>query len=194
MSSRPLLSTSALAIIVAALALALGVTEASANGLGEIRVADAPVGSYRLTVATSPSPLEAGDALLTILVQDEHRFPVLDAAVSVRAAREGEPLGPPLSARTGLVANRLLYAVTVPLDRPGRWQLLIRVEGSAGSGELPLALDVSPPGPLRFLGPAVLIALPSLLVIAGFLARRARYHRESKQAVSSHLSSKEGTP
>jgi hypothetical protein len=162
--------------------LAFAVEAAHADGLGEVRVADAPVGGYRLTVATSPSPLEAGNALVTVLVQDERRFPVLDVAVSVRAAPVDEPLGQAVAARTGVVANRLLYAATLPLDRPGRWRLLVRVEGSAGSGELPIELEVRPAGPLRVVGPALLVALPSLVVVGGFLARRARQHRAADRS------------
>lgn len=170
------------AVALLLLAMAFTVETAQADGPGEIRRADVPTGGYRVTVATSPSPIEVGNALVTVLVLDERRIPVLDAAVSVQAAPIEELLGEPVPARIGVVANRLLYAATVPLDRPGRWRLLVRVEGSAGTGEVPIELEVRPAGPLQAVGPALLIALPSLLVVGGFLARRSRQHRAADRS------------
>ena len=150
---------------------------ASANGPGEIRVADVPVDGYRVTVATSPSPLVVGEALVTILVQDERHFPVLDATVEVRAGARDGPLGPPVVARTGSVANRLLYAAALRLDQPGLWQLVVGVTGKNGAGELALAVEVQPSGPPAFTAPLLLFALPSIVVVVGFLARQARLKR-----------------
>lgn len=163
--------------LAALLALLASVGTALADGPGEIRLADAPVGGYRLTVATSPSPLEVGDALVSVLVQDDRRMPVLDATVSVQAAPAGTPLGEPVLARPGTIANRLLYAATIRIDRPGAWVLFVRVDGERGGGEVTLELTAQPAGPLRIAGPALLVALPSLIVLAGFAARQLRRKR-----------------
>jgi hypothetical protein len=171
----------ATAVLLGAFFLSTGL--ASADGPGEVRAADVTIGGYRLTVATSPSPLEVGDALVSVLVQDERRSPVLDVTVEVQAAPADTPLGPSVAARTGAVANRLLYAAPLRLDRPGRWQLVVRVEGKDGAGELPLVVEVQPAGPLNIMGPIALLALPSLVVIAGFLARQARLKRQQSRNV-----------
>ncbi|MCL6647078.1 MAG: hypothetical protein K6U89_01925 [Chloroflexi bacterium] len=150
---------------------------ARADGMGELRLVEVPVAGYYLSLATDPSPLTTGTATVNVLLQDPARQPQLDAQVTLRAAPLGEPLGPAVPARLGASANRLLYSAALPLDRAGTWQLVVMVAGPLGREEVTTTLTVEPAPPWPPLAPVVMVLLPSLLVVAGFLARQRRARR-----------------
>jgi hypothetical protein len=150
---------------------------ARANGMGELRLVEVPVAGYRLSLATDPSPLTTGTAIVNVLLQDAARYPQLDAQVTLRAAPSGEPLGPAVPARLGASANRLLYSATLPLDQAGEWQLVVTVTGPLGHGDVTTTLTVAPAPPWPPLAQIVVFLLPSLVVLASFLARHHRARR-----------------
>ncbi|MFN8532524.1 MAG: hypothetical protein U0556_03155 [Dehalococcoidia bacterium] len=166
------------AVLLLCASLALGLPTAHADGIGEVRLADARVGRYQVTVATSPSPLAVGTGIVTVLVQDSGRTPVLDAEVTVQATPRGDVGRPPVAAVIGQNSNRLLYQASILLDQVGTWDIGVSLHGRSGDGEVSFTADVSPAGGPS-LGPLLWLIVPTLLILAGYGARWSRQRRVS---------------
>jgi hypothetical protein len=175
-------------LLPAALVLLLPAFAAADGGL--VRVSR-PAGPFVLTVFTAPTPLAAGPADVSVLVQDHTSLvPLLDARVSLDlalAAGGGAPLRVP--ATRAHATNRLLYAATVSLPAAGEWRLRARVEREGTVGEVVCRL------PVEAGRPRVLAFWPWLLlppVAVAFFALNdhlARRQRLSLRARSRHPSS-----
>ena len=132
------------------LALLAAVSAARADG-GAV-IATSKESGLDITVFASPSPLRAGPADISVLVQ-KNGEPVLDAEVSVRwtATGQGEEWQPPccsmktdgraVSATRGHSQNKFLYSAVLPITASGDGKLDVRIE--RGENEATLSAEVS---------------------------------------------------
>lgn len=171
-------STIPLAVLVALL-VAVGLpTGALANG-GTLRLANVPMGEYRVSVFTDPTPVRPDSLDVSVLVITPTGEVPTDAGeveVRVTAERVG-PLGverPPgdetsPAART-VPATReqaddpRYYAAKFILGAEGRWRITVALRGEKGSGEATFEVTARKRGLLGH--PVVLIVL-ALLPLAG---------------------------
>lgn len=117
-----------------------------------------------VTVFASPSPLRAGPADVSVLVQDAKTHePVPGARVSVVLEDGGvnprtgdwavlcndlNGLGKRANASTQHSVNRWLYSAFLGIPAPGRWELRVEIETPAGTrAEIVQPIDVEPPAP-----------------------------------------------
>jgi hypothetical protein len=155
------------ALVVVALALAVMSGRAGAHG-GRVQVAKAPAGPYLVSVWTSPDPPRVGalDVSLAVMEPRTERA-LLDATARVTLLPSGGP-GPGFvrELRSGADGNPLLYHAVLEIPHQGTWHAIVRVEGSAGHGEIGFELAVEPaPSLLWTLAPGVgvLVALVAWL-------------------------------
>jgi hypothetical protein len=148
-------------------------------------------GPYRITLFGSPSPLRAGPADLSVMIQDAKTgAPVLDqsVAIDVTAAMNSGSTAwiPPccsMDAKTiGAVAathanaqNKLLYAASIVLPASGQHDVTVRIGGDKGHS-LESKIDVQSPS-----SPATsywaCLAAPPLLI--GIFALNQRLRRKT---------------
>jgi hypothetical protein len=106
-------------------------------------------GKYRITVFTTPTPLRAGAADVSVLVQEAATGePLSDVDVTVRAARRGSP-GASLSLRATHEAatNKLYYAVSFDLPEPDWYALEVSIDGALGKEEVRCEVEAAEPLP-----------------------------------------------
>lgn len=142
------------AILTAAVALADG---------GTVRLKERS-GPFVITVFTSPTPLRAGPADVSVLLQEAASDrPILDATVVI-ALRPLDDHRPPIRvpATHRDATNKLLYAALVDVPVAGVWGLHVTVRHGDVSAEVTCPLDVAPPAaPLRSYW--LYLALPPLV-------------------------------
>jgi hypothetical protein len=118
---------------------------ARADG-GTVRLR-AQVGSYQVTVFTSPTPFRAGPVDVSVLVQDAANGEcVPEARVSVRltARGTGDVLEYPATAEAA--TNKLFHAAVFQLPELGWWDVEVAIEGPHGPALL--RFEVQADGPL----------------------------------------------
>ena len=136
---------------------------------GLVRLSQA-TGPFVVTVFSAPTPLHAGAADFSVLVQSrETNQPVLDADVLLRFEPRVNGAAPLVVAATRRAAtNKLLYVAALDLPAPGTWEVRVVVRHSSGDGEVALTVGVEPAAPPLvsfwpyFLFPPVAIALFAL--------------------------------
>ena len=132
---------------IAMLALVLAAWAGAARADGGAVVASGRAGSLRASVLVSPTPLRAGPAEWSVLLQDADGAPVLDAEVELELHRPGGSGGHHarrvVSARREASANRLLYSAVVDLPEPGTWRVALRVTRGE-RGRLDFEVPVAP--------------------------------------------------
>jgi hypothetical protein len=138
---------------------------------------------YRLTIFTAPTPLRAGPVDISVLAQDGSTGePLLDARVTVRLHRPGEP-ALEYPATTEAATNKLLYAAQFELPAPGRWDMEVHFVGRHGSAVVGGELEAAEPLP-RWLELWPWIGWPGLAValfgIHQALARRGGTPRRDR--------------
>jgi len=156
--SRPL---SALATAIALLAVA-----PAARGDGGVVRLSERAGPFVVTVFTSPTPLRAGPADVSVMVQDaEGRRPILDAEVSVSLSPlAAGPKAVSARATRQTASNKLLYAALLDLPAPGRWDLRVTVDRNGTSGEVACEVTLTPARP-RLLAFWPYLAFPPLAIV-----------------------------
>lgn len=163
-----------------------------ANG-GTLRVADAPVGAYRVSVYTDPTPPRPDSVDVSVLVVREgDPTPVPDLEIAVRATPVEEPgderedeggdesadesRGAPASTRT-VAATRdqaddpRYYAAKFAPGRVGPWRFEVDVRGPEGEGTVSFEIQVREPGLLDRPWVVVGLALVPLALLASWLLR-----------------------
>ena len=109
---------------------ALAVLLAADGGTLQVRQASGP---FVLSVFTAPAVLRAGNIDFSVLVQESGRLdPVMGADVVVRAENE-DGIVVSKAATHANAQNKLLYAASLNLSRPGEWTytVLVRQQKSA---------------------------------------------------------------
>ncbi len=134
---------------IALLALVLAAWAGAARADGGGVVASGRAGPLRASVLVSPTPLRAGPAEWSVLLQDAGGAPVLDAEVELELHRHGASghhAHRVVAARREASTNRLLYSALVDLPEPGSWRVALRVTRGehAQLGQLGFELPVGP--------------------------------------------------
>lgn len=163
-----------------ALVCGILLTAPVARGDGGTVRASERCGPYRVTVFTSPTPLRAGSADVSVLVQDDDsREVIADAAVTVRAVPQGRPRDQVSAAATPEAAtNKLLRAAVFDLPAAGTWDVAVAVGGPRGDGVVRFAVEVDEPPPAwaDLIG---WVGWPAL-VVAGYAAHRTLVRRKRR--------------
>jgi hypothetical protein len=98
-----------------------------------------------VTVFTSPAPLSAGPADISVLLQKRETLePVLDAEVSIvmRAAASGKEIR--VWATRGQAQNKLLFAAPLTLAEAGTWQMKVSILRLGVNSEIAGTIGVAP--------------------------------------------------
>lgn len=161
--------------------LVLGLVAHSARGDGgKVRVSRR-AGPYLVTVFTTPTPLRAGLADISVLVQDPKTEEIasdVNVNVLVKVADSSQP-SRSYRASLGQATNKLLRAVTVQFLSSGSWTVTVIVKGPPGGGQLKFTANVlEAPPPWRKRLPW--IAWP-LLPIGLFALREIAEHLNSSE-------------
>jgi hypothetical protein len=151
-----------------------------ANG-GTLRVADAPMGAYRVSVYTDPTPARTDSLDVSILiVREGDPSTVADLDVRVEAelveAREdavvaAAPTILRVVADRGQAEDPRYYAAKFAPSVPGKWSIVVSVDGPEGRGRVEFPLDVREPGPLDRPSVVLVLALTPLAILAWWLTR-----------------------
>jgi hypothetical protein len=146
---------------------------AAADG-GRVRVRRA-AGPWTITVFTSPEPLVAGPADVSVLVQERDGGAiVLDADIVFELRGPG---GKERAVAAGPGTNRLLESAVVTLATPGDWLVSVSVRRAGESARVSCPLPVGP-APSRLAGLWPLLAFPpfgvALFALHGALASSRR--------------------
>lgn len=164
------------AVAVACLLLAPALL---ANG-GTLRVADAVMGDYRVSVYTGPTPPRPDSVDVSVLVvRDDDPRPVDGLAIRVSARQVG-PEGVP-GAFDGRTVTRTAhrsqaddpryYAAKFAPGLPGEWLVEVSVSGPDGAGTASFRMEVREPGLLDRPWVVVTLALLPLAFLAWWLTR-----------------------
>lgn len=163
-------------LVVAALALVAVARPAPGDG-GLVRARETS-GPFTITLFTSPTPLRAGEADVSVLVQEAGGATVLDAEVALevepepRATRGAGAGALPHAAgdrrrvllTRAQATNRLLHAGRVALEHPGRFRLRATVARGVGRGAVNATVEVAPALP-RALALWPYLALPPVAIV-----------------------------
>ena len=140
-------------------------------------------GALLITVFTLPSPLSAGPADISLLLQNRNGLePVLDADVSMRLRTDASDTEiPEIQARPTRqqAQNKLLYAAPVTLSESGKWRLALTIFRKGERTEATGTIDVAP-APEKALSYWSYIAFPPLM-IALFVVRERLVLRKAKR-------------
>jgi hypothetical protein len=169
MMSRPKLLLPVVIILAQATAFADG-------GTVQLRK---EAGALVITVFTSPAPLSAGPADISLLLQNRNGLePVLDANVSLilRSAASGAEIR--AQATREHAQNKLLYAGLVTLAEPGKWQLAVTILRNGERTDATGTIDVAP-APEMAASYWSYIAFPPLMIVA-FVVRERLIRRRPK--------------
>jgi hypothetical protein len=125
------------------LTLWAGSSEALADG-GALRFSGRR-GDLLISVFTTPSPLLAGRADVSVLVQGvESGRAITDLAINVRAEHLDRPqVRVSAPATNEQATNKLLRAATLELTDPGRWHVDLTVQGVDPEQPIGFDLDVA---------------------------------------------------
>lgn len=132
---------------VVALTLLVGTPVAWGDG-GAVQLQQ-PRGPFLITVFTAPTPLRAGPADISVLVQNhDGRTPLLDADVRVEL-RSSAPGGAAIrtAATRQQATNKLLYAAPVNVPSAGSWELRITVRHAEEVADVACQIAVATPLP-----------------------------------------------
>jgi hypothetical protein len=136
-------------------------------------------GPLVITVFTSPAPLAAGPADISLLLQNRNTLePILDADVSLLLHSDASSSDVTARPTREQAQNKLLYAAPVVLTESGQWQLAVTVLQNGARTTTTGTFDVAPRA-----GAAAsywsYIAFPPAM-IAAFVIRQGLIRRRSR--------------
>ena len=136
-------------------------------------------GALVITVFTSPSPLSAGPADISLLLQTRNGLePVLDADVSIRLRTDASDIEIEARPTRQQAQNKLLYAAPVTLSESGRLALAVTIFRNGERTDATGTIDVAP-APEKALSYWSYIAFPPLM-IALFVVRERLIRRKAR--------------
>lgn len=140
-------------------------------------------GALLITVFASPSPLSAGPADISVLLQKRNGLdPVLDADVAMRLRTDAPNTEiPEIHARPTRqqAQNKLLYAAPVTFSESGKWRLAVTIFHDGVRTNATGTIDVAP-APEKALSYWSYIAFPPL-TIALFVVRERLISRKARE-------------
>ncbi len=150
----------------------LATLPALADG-GTLRVANAPIGAYRVNVFTSPTPVPPDSVDVSILATERGRGLAAGLEIMVVARPLGTP-GPSVSAPAtqDQATDPRYYAAKFALGSVGAWEIVVQIRGPRGEGEVSFEVMVQDPGLLK--SPFLVLGLGLLpLLLVGWWLRRS---------------------
>jgi hypothetical protein len=161
--STPSLTATALLLAVF-VAITVGPHELRGNG-GTLRLANVPMGDYRVSVFTDPTPVRPDSLDVSLLIIQEGREGVADGVdVMVRAEFLGGDATPRVRQATREQAeDPRYYAAKFALGLEGPWEITVEVSGPHGEGTASFQVTAREPG---FLGHPLALSLLALLPLA----------------------------
>jgi hypothetical protein len=104
-------------------------------------------GALNISVFAAPSPLRAGPADFSLLIQNaETQDVLLDGEVELNLSKAGaEDIR--ATPTPGKATNRLLYAATVSIPEAGEWKLALRCRVGGQETKLGGSIAILPPEP-----------------------------------------------
>jgi hypothetical protein len=137
-------------------------------------------GALLITVFTSPSPLSAGTADISLLLQNRNGLkPVLDANVSMRLRPDASDTEIQARPTRQQAQNKLLYAAPVTFSKSGKWRLALTIFRNGERTDATGTIDVAP-APQKALSYWSYIAFPPLM-IALFVVRERLISRKARE-------------
>jgi hypothetical protein len=154
------------------LALLAGPPAALGNG-GALRVANVPMGEYRVSVFTDPTPVRPDSLDVSVLILHEGREGVAQGvAVWVGAEAVGHDAPDSWARATREQADDpRYYSAKFALGGEGRWRITVELEGDHGQGSASFEVTAREPGPLSHPLVAMLLALLPLGVAGWWVLR-----------------------
>lgn len=149
------------------------VTAVSAHGGGEIQLANAPIGPYKMTLWLNPPNPQAQQTMhITVgLAAPPNDAPMLDATIFIdvtNAATGNLVLTTPATTEASI--NRLFYETDFTLAEPGLYEVNTRISAPGGQGSAAFSVEVAPPNPTNWL----VIGLAGLAMVVLFSLWRNR--------------------
>ena len=176
----------ALSAVLLAVALAIPSPHRLRADGGTLRVANVPMGAYRVNVFTDPTPIPPDSIDVSVLVTFERGRGVargLEIQVEGRPVEaEGAPVSHP--ATRGQADDPRFYAAKFALGSVGTWEITVRVKGPEGEGHTSFQVSVQNPG--AFGNPYVILtlALAPLLLVGWWLKRSGNPAQPEPRSVS----------
>ncbi len=134
---------------------------------GTLRVANVPMGAYRVNIFTDPTPITPDTIDVSVLATFERGRGVATGLEVMVAARRTEGPGGWIRhpATREQATDPRYYSAKFSLGSVGDWQVVVTLKGPEGEGEVTFQVQVRRPGP--FSNPVLILAaalLPLLLV------------------------------
>jgi hypothetical protein len=141
---------------------------------GTLRVANVPMGAYRINVFTDPTPIPPDSVDVSILATFERGRGIargLDVVVTaLRTDGTGSPMTHPATREQA--DDPRYYAAKFALGSEGEWEIRVRVQGPEGEGEVVFQVTAREPGLLA--NPFLILTLALLpLVLVGLWLKRS---------------------
>jgi hypothetical protein len=161
-----------LPLCLAVAALALLPISLRADG-GTLRVANVPMGAYRINVFTDPTPIPPDSVDVSVLATFERGRGIargLDIEVTARRTDgTGSPMRHPATREQA--DDPRYYAAKFALGSEGEWEIRVRVKGPEGEGEVVFQVTAMEPGLLANPFLIATLALLPLLLVGWWLKR-----------------------
>ena len=170
--SRPRLAMAGLPPILAVLALPLAPARPLHADGGTLRVANVPMGAYRVSVFTDPTPIPPDSIDVSVLATFERGRGVASGLEILVVARRVDGTGAAVRypATREQATDPRYYSAKFALGSVGEWEVVVSVKGPEGQGEAAFQITAQEPGlfsnPYLILGAAL---IP--LLLAGWWLR-----------------------
>lgn len=136
-------------------------------------------GPFDVTLFSSPVPLRAGKADLSVMVQkasDNSNIQNANVTVHLRKATSDNVVEVVAPATHGKATNKLLYAAELTIPSPGAWQVNVEVNAAGTTATAAGQIEVLPPQApaVSYWGYFALIPFAILLFVFNRWLRRRR--------------------
>ena len=159
------------------LLLCLSIAAASNADSGLVRLSE-PVGPWKVTLLTDPTPLREGPVDFSVLVQErDHGHTIADADVSLELTHALGGVVMTIPASTEASDNAMLHAAKFVLPEPGQWTGLITI--TTASHRDTIALEFNAAAPLPAWTSWWPWLLPAPVALCLYAANRHLVHRRS---------------
>ena len=129
---------------------------------GTLRVSNVPMGAYRISVYTDPTPVPPDTIDVSVLATFERGRGVARGLEILVVAHPLDGPGPDIThpATRDQADDPRFYAAKFALGAVGPWDIAVQVEGPEGEGQVSFSIDVREPG---------LLGNPWLILTVAFL-------------------------
>ncbi len=143
---------------------------------GTLRVANVPMGAYRVNVFTDPTPITPDTIDVSTLVTFERGRGIATGLEILVLARRVDGAGEELrqAATRQQATDPRYYAANFALDSVGEWEITVQVRGAEGEGETSFRVMVQEPSPLGNPFLILVLALVPLLFVGLWLKKAGR--------------------